>query len=206
MNRILSGLIFLFLVACSTKEEALPILGEMVEDPESGKMVHYQAPTFQLTNQLNELVSEQTVAGKVQVVDFFFTSCPTICPQMTGNLKLVEEAFAKEEQLALLSFSIDSRHDTPERLMKYAERYDIDHQKWSLLTGDSDIIFDLAQDYKVRAFDDSSPGFDNNLFHDGTFILVDGDRHIRGYYNGLDVSDTNRLIDDIKKLLPEWKS
>jgi protein SCO1/2 len=189
--------------SCALEDSTLPILGEKVIDPVSGQLTHYKAPIFELTNQSNQVISNQEFENKIQVVDFFFTSCPTICPQMTNHLTLVQEAFAKEKEVAIISYSINPKYDTPEKLLKYAERYDIDNKKWSLLTGDSEKIFELAKDYKVSAFDDSNSENEDNLIHDGTFVLVDGNRHIRGYYNGLELSDVNRLIKDIKRLLKE---
>jgi len=190
-----------FMVSC-TQEERLPILGETTVDPKTGKTIHYTAPEFELINQLNEKASSEAFANKIQIVDFFFTSCPTICPQMTTHLKLVEDHFQENDRVAIISYSIDAKNDTPERLKQYADAYDINNDKWTFLTGDIEKIFELSKDYKVRAFDDSSYQ-GSNLIHDGTFVLVDGSRRIRGYYNGLDKKDTERLISDIEILLKE---
>lgn len=194
------GLIML-LFSCNQKE-TLPILGETSIDKETGELVYYKAPEFQLTNQMNQVASSVAFKGKIQVVDFFFTSCPTICPQMTRHMKLVEDKFQNENRVAIISYSIDAKTDTPGRLKEYAEIYDINNDKWTFLTGNSETIFELSKDYKVRAFDDSNQQ-GSNLIHDGTFVLVDAQRRIRGYYNGLDKKDTNRLIADIQKLLKE---
>ena len=196
-------LILLSPLALSCEEEAkLPILGESSVDPGTGMLVHYKAPKFQMKNQLNFVSERASYDGKVQVVDFFFTSCPTICPQMTTHLKLVEEAYAEDDEVAIISYSIDPEKDTPQRLKAYAQEYDIDDSKWALLTGSQEEVLELAKDYKVRAFDDSTEE-ERNLIHDGTFVLIDGQHRIRGYYDGLDQLDTQRLIDDIAKLLKE---
>ena len=193
----------LLLMGCSCENKTnLPILGETSVDPSSGDLVHYQAPDFQLKNQLNSLSNRAAYNGKIQVIDFFFTSCPTICPQMTTHLKLVEEAFADEDAVAIISYSIDPKNDTPGRLKDYADSYNIDNEKWAFLTSETDEVFKLAKDYKVRAFDDTM-GEERNLIHDGTFVLVDGQHRIRGYYNGLEEVDTKRLITDIEILLDE---
>ena len=201
MNNLITFLSSLLLLGCTSEVAELPILGEKLTDPISGEVIHYHAPSFELTNQLNQTISNQQFEGKIQVIDFFFTSCPTICPQMTSHLKLVQESFLEQKKLAIISYSIDTKYDTPARLLSYAKRYNIDNDKWSLLTGDKNVIFELAKDYKVKAFDDSIPGSEYNLIHDGTFVLVDGQGHIRGYYNGLELEDTQRLISDIRKLL-----
>jgi protein SCO1/2 len=200
-KNIVLGLLFLMVVSCGQRVE-LPILGETSVDPYTGDLVHYKAPDFQMKNQLNSVSHRDAYNGKVHVVDFFFTSCPTICPQMTNHLKRVEEAYAKEDRVSILSYSIDPVTDTPERLKAYAEEYDIDDSKWALLTGGKEEVLELAKGYKVRAFDDSL-GEERNLIHDGTFVLIDGRHRIRGYYNGLDEKDTQRLITDIARLLKE---
>ena len=195
------ALLALILWSCS-EQKSLPILGESQTDPISGALMAYRAPEFELTNQLNQTTSSALLEGKIQVVDFFFTSCPTICPKMTTHLKLVQEAFIDQQEVAIISYSIDAAHDDPARLKRYADSYEIDHSKWKLLTGDQNTILELAKDYKVRAFDDSSD-LGPNLIHDGTFVLVDQQRRIRGYYNGLDLLDTQALISDINLLLNE---
>lgn len=201
LNYLSAMLSFLVLAYC-TEKEGLPILGESSVEVGTGKMLHYTSPKFNLTNQLNQKVSSEEFEGKIQIVDFFFTSCPTICPQMTNHLKSVAEAFSDEDKVKIISFSIDPENDTPERLLDYSKLHDINLEKWTLLTGCKDIIFELAKDYKVRAFDGSDER-EINLIHDGTFVLVDFRQRIRGYYNGLDEIDTERLISDVQKLLIE---
>ena len=191
----------LFFTCCKERKE-LPILGETIVDPITGKEEHYNAPAFRLTNQLNEISSHDDFKDKIQVVDFFFTSCPTICPTMTSHLKMVQASFQDNEKVNLVSFTIDPERDSPQQLRKYAESYCADHGTWKFLTGNRDTIFDLSRDYKVMAHEDSEHG-EEFLVHDGTFVLVDGKRHIRGYYDGLDRKDTQRLIGDIQTLLQE---
>jgi len=191
----------ILLGSCQGPEgRSLPILGENQVDEPTGKEVQYAAPPFQFVDQSNRSISEKSFEGKVQVVDFFFTSCPTICPKMTNHLGKVQDHFQEEDRLAILSFSIDPVHDTPERLMMYADLHGVDPERWSLLTGDETDVFELAKDYKVMAFDDSMKG-EANLIHDGTFVLVDNQRRIRGYYNGLEETEVDRLINDVKRLL-----
>lgn len=201
--KYIGAILIVFIITSCSEKEGLPILGETKVEVGTGNLIYYKTPEFNLTNQFNEKVSSQDFKGKIHVVDFFFTSCPTICPQMTNHLKSVEQAFLKENNIEIISISIDPKNDTPEQLLEYSKSYDIDTDRWSLLTGCDDIIFDLAKDYKVRAFDDSSET-ERNLLHDGTFVLVDGEQRIRGYYNGLESEDTLRLINDIKILIKEF--
>lgn len=180
--------------------DSLPILGETSVDPSTGSLIYYQAPSFSFIDQLNQGISEEDFEGKVYVVDFFFTSCPTICPQMTNHLKLVQDHFLGEKRLGIISYSIDPKYDTPERLAAYADRYGVDQERWSLLTGYETDVFELAKDYKVSAFDDTM-GDERNIIHDGTFVLIDAKRRIRGYYDGLKKAEVKRLIGDIELLL-----
>lgn len=195
-------LLFALIFAGCTKTNKLPILGEVSIDPLTGKNRYYQAPEFLLKNQFDHEVSHHDFENKIQVVDFFFTSCPTICPKMTKHLKLVEKAFEKIDKVAIVSYSIDYKNDSPERLKDYSENYKINNNKWTFLIGESDAVFELSKDYKVRAFNDGNVN-QRNIIHDGTFVLVDGKRRIRGYYDGLSVKDTKRLILDIDKLIKE---
>jgi protein SCO1/2 len=165
-----------------------------------GNIRYEQVPGFQLTDQFGEKISEQRFKNKIQVVDFFFTKCSTICPVMTTHLKDVQKHFQNEDKVAIISYSIDTKNDTPEELQSYAEHYNINPKQWSLVTGNQEEIFELAKGFKVRAFDDSYQE-ENSLIHDGTFVLIDTQRRVRGYYNGLDKQDTQRLIKDIEKLV-----
>ena len=199
----LSPLIVLFLLLgnCSESERSLevPILGQ-TSTTFLGNTIYEKVPGFELTNQFGEMISDKQFDNKIQVVDFFFTKCPTICPMMTRHLKDVQDQFQNEDKLAIISYSIDAENDTPEQLKSYAEQYEINTNQWSLVTGNQEEIFELAKGFKVRAFDDSFED-ENSLIHDGTFVLLDQKRRVRGYYNGLDKKDTQRLIKDIEKLL-----
>ena len=170
--------------------EVPPILGQAsVEPPKLGSLVSQTGLSY---GKLDE--------RKIQVVDFFFTSCPTICPKMTTHLVEVQNHFEDHAQVEILSFSIDGKNDTPEVLKHYAQNYNINENQWKLLTGAPEDIFAISRGYKVMAYDDEFSG-ERNLVHDGTFVLVDYKQQIRGYYDGLDYTDTQRLISDIEKLL-----
>jgi len=193
--------VFIGMAGCAEySERTLPILGEPQVDPLTGETTPFIGPDFSFLNQDNEWITQEHVEGKIQVVDFFFASCVTICPIMTRSMVKVQEAFPEDPRLALLSYTIDPAHDTPERLAEYADRYGIDNQQWSLLTGKGEEVFSVSKGYKVMAFDDSL-GETPNLIHDGTFVLLDTQRRVRGYYNGLEPTEIDRLIDDIELLL-----
>ncbi len=113
--------------------------GEAVPD------TFHQIPAFSLTNQLGDPVTEATVAGKVFVVDFFFTACPGICPRMTDNMSLVQQAFADDDGVLLLSHSVTPEYDSVAVLQRYAEDKGVIDGKWHLLTGDRDDIYHLGR-------------------------------------------------------------
>jgi len=187
----------------------LPIYGERepVERVVDGKTVvdtlYHQIPDFSFVDQDSQRVTQETVAGKVYVSDFFFTSCPTICPKMKSQMLRVYEAYKDNPNVVLLSHSIDPTHDTVAVLKDYADRLGIETAKWHLLTGDKDSIYDIAGNYLAAAREDE--GAEGGFSHSGDFYLIDQQRRIRGHYNGTLEEDVDRLIKDIPKLLSEEK-
>lgn len=159
--------------------------------------VFHQVRNFSLTNQLGEDVSLSQVEGKVLVVNFFFTSCPTICPTLIKNLKRVQDSYAKNDTLLqILSLSVDPVRDSVPRLKHYADGRNIDPRNWWLLTGDKKEIYDLARhEFFVNALE--GDGGPDDFIHTEKFVLIDKDRFIRGYYNGMDTSDVRRMVNDI---------
>ncbi len=180
-----------------------------------------KAPKFQFTDQNEKTISEKDYKGKVYLVEFFYTSCPTICPIMNDNLLQIAEEFKDREDFGIASFSIDTENDTPEALKEYAERHKISHPNWHLMTGEQSDIFNLAYEgFKLIAQEDEDePG---GIMHDGLFVLIDQDGYIRSrqddhgnpliYYRGHIERDAvseigqeepqiNELIEDIEILL-----
>ncbi|NJW52412.1 SCO family protein [Salinimicrobium oceani] len=137
-----------------------------------------QVPPFEFVNQDGDTVSNKDYAGKVYVVEFFFSTCPTICPIMKDNLVQVQEVFAKNEDFGIASFSIDPAHDTPQVLKTYAENKNITHPNWNLLTGEREAIFDLANaGFNIYAGEDENA--EGGFAHSGYFALVDREGYIR---------------------------
>ena len=165
----------------------------------AGKTEH-TVPDFSFIDQNGNTVSEKTVEGKIYVVNFFFTSCPSICIDLTNNLKEVQSAFIDNENVLILSHSVDPKTDDIERLQKYVSINNINNEKWFLLTGPIENIIRMAQlGYFAIA---SVPNHnDNSLIHTENVILVDKNRKIRGIYNGTSLLETQYLIDDIHTLL-----
>ncbi|WP_250419006.1 MULTISPECIES: SCO family protein [Pontibacter] len=188
-------------------ENTLPILGEReaVTSEVDGKTVtdtvYHQIPEFAFVNQDSQLVTQETVAGKVYVTDFFFTTCPSICPKMKNQMLRVYEKYKDNPNVVLLSHTIDPKHDTVAVLKEYAERLNVATNKWHFLTGDRDSIYDIAMKYFVGAQEDKD--VEGGFSHSGHFMLIDQNRHIRGKYEGTEQEDVDRLLQDIDVLLKE---
>lgn len=166
--------------------------------------VWHKVPSFPLKNQQGQTVSLDSLKGKVIVADFFFTHCPTICPALTGNMKRLQSSITNAQRvgnktpdfLHFVSFSIDPERDSVERLKYWADRFQVDPEQWWLLTGDKKRIYDMAFDELKLALVDGK-GVDTNFLHTDFFVLIDSNRHVRGYYHGLDTADLAQLSKDI---------
>lgn len=155
--------------------------------------------SFGFINQNGDTITEKDVEGKIWVVDFFFTTCPTICPKMKNEMLRVTEAFQNEERVKILSHTIDPEHDTREVLKDFADRLEVKGNQWHFLTGDKDSIYSMAERYMISAAEDASaPG---GFIHSGAFVLLDENRNIRGYYDGTRPQSVDTMIVDMKGLL-----
>lgn len=162
--------------------------------------VFHTIRNFTLTNQLGQQVGLKNLPGKVVLVDFFFTSCTSICPTLTKNLKKIQDAYVKNDTLLqLLSFSVDPERDSSERLRWYANKNGINPDNWWLLTGPKKEIYDLARhDFFVSVTEGS--GGPDDFIHTEKLVLIDKNGHIRGYYNGLDSNAIRQCANDIAVL------
>jgi len=177
--------------------KTLPVYGPTSDNAES----HRVAP-FSLTNQLGQTVTEETVKGKIYVADFFFTTCHGICPVMTTQMRRVYELYKGSPDILFLSHTVNPDHDTVPVMADYAVRHGADASQWIFLTGDKKHIYDLARtSYLVDASEGT--GGTEDFVHTQNFALVDRKLHIRGYYDGTDSVDVNRLIEDISLLVKE---
>ncbi|MCB9170383.1 MAG: SCO family protein [Flavobacteriales bacterium] len=171
-----------------------------------GDTTYFTVPPFAFTDENGHTVTDKTVAGRILVVDFFFTRCTTICPRMGAEmqqlqLKLDDPAYA---DVLFLSHTVDPEHDTAEVLNEYAQRLKADTTRWMFLTGTKhDLYLQGADGYFLASREDvmAPDGF----LHSEMFVLVDKQRHIRGYYDGTKTADVDRLAGDIKMLLKEEK-
>ena len=178
----------------------LPILGERYVD-DNQDTVYHSIADFAFVNQLGDTIRKEDMAGKIYVADFFFTTCPTICPIMKKEMLRVYEQFKGEPNFRILSHSIDPTHDTQAVLKDYAEKLGVpDAATWNFLTGDQEKIFEIGQtSYLTTTMaDELEPG---GFLHSGAFLLVDQQGRIRGVYDGTKTEQVDRLLADIPKLL-----
>jgi protein SCO1/2 len=184
----------------TSKIAELPILGERYVD-DNQDTVYHSIADFAFVNQVGDTIRKQDMAGKIYVADFFFTTCPTICPVMKKEMLRVYEQFKGEPNFRILSHSIDPTHDTQAVLKDYAEKLGVpDATTWNFLTGDQEKIFEIGQtSYLTTTMaDDMEPG---GFLHSGAFLLVDQQGRIRGVYDGTKTEQVDRLLADIPKLL-----
>jgi protein SCO1 len=181
------------------------VKGKIVEDT-----VWHKLRDFSLTNQMGQKVSWNDLKGKVVVADFFFTHCPTICPRLTTNMRWLQQSINNAQRvgdktpdfLHFLSFSIDPERDSVPRLKQWADRFQVNPEQWWLLTGDKKEIYDMAiNEMKIGVVD--GQGVDTNFIHTDHFVLIDSNRHVRGYYRGLDSLSLKQLSNDIILLTME---
>lgn len=166
----------------------------------------HKVSDFAFVNQFGETISEKTVAGKIYVVDYFFTTCGSICPIMTGQMKRVQTTFINEADFLILSHTVWPEVDTVEQMLGYAQEKGVIKGKWHLLTGNKDKLYELARKsyFVLKPAEAEDVGDGNSDFiHTNNFVLVDRQRRIRGYYDGTDSLEVEKLIDDIKILLKE---
>lgn len=180
----------------------LPILGQH----EYGKKdtIYYTVGNFSLINQDSAVVTNASLDGKIYIADFFFTSCPTICPKMKTQLLRVYEKIKNADDVSILSHTIDPEYDSVAVLKAFATNLGVTTPTWHFVTGEKDSIYSLATTYMVMADEDSkAPG---GYIHSGAFLLVDRERRIRGVYDGTLPNQVDILLNDIDLLGKEYKT
>jgi protein SCO1/2 len=206
MKKLLLLPLIALAISCGSPSEKtsevaeLPILGERYVD-DNQDTVYHSIADFTFVNQVGDTIRKEDIAGKIYVADFFFTTCPTICPVMKKEMLRVYEQFKGEPNFRILSHSIDPTHDTQAVLKDYAEKLGVpDATTWNFLTGDQEKIFEIGQtSYLTTTMaDDMEPG---GFLHSGAFLLVDQQGRIRGVYDGTKTEQVDRLLADIPKLL-----
>jgi len=199
MRYYIAAAVALAVFACNSPEpqKALPIIGN--HDIQGEDTIYHQIPDFAFIDQDSQVVTNATFEGKIYVADFFFTSCPTICPKVKKQMLRIYEKYEDEPRLMFLSHSIDPKRDTVGRLKTYSENLGVDTERWRFITGKKDEIYEIADDYMSIAVEDPEApgGFD----HSGWILLIDENRHIRAYANGTEPEKVDEFIKDLDWLL-----
>ena len=206
------GYLFLLLGACQEIKTnfELPILGrtEIVTKEVNGILIKDTIPhriaDFSFINQDSAVITNASFKDKIYVADFFFINCPSICPEMSKQMYRVYEEFLENENVGLLSHTIDPSYDTVAALANYARLLGVSSPKWEFVTGDKDQIYDIGEtSYMVVANEDeNAPG---GFIHSGAFLLIDKERQVRGVYDGTIASQVDLLMKDINRLLSSYE-
>ena len=184
--------------------ERLPIYqpasvnSELVDTTIVHKINYHKISDFSLTNQNGETVTQSKYDNKIYVADFFFTTCQSICPIMTKNMKDIQDKLIKDSEVLLLSHTVFPEIDSVEVLKKYAVEKQVIDSKWDLVTGDKKEIYDLARKSYLAAKDNTFGEYE--MIHTENFVLIDKKKQIRGFYDGTNKEEIDRLYKDIKIL------
>lgn len=182
------------------KHISLPVFGSVEMD---GDTIPYVIPSFSFINQYGDSVSQKDFEDKIYVANFFFATCPDVCPEMNNNLSVVYDKFKENPDVLIISHTVYPENDSVPVLLEYSEKLNVKNKKWHFVTGKKTEIYNLAQyDYRVTATKGSGP---EDFIHSELLVLVDENKHIRGYYEGRDFKEIQKLIDGIKVLLKEKK-
>jgi protein SCO1/2 len=202
---LLSTVIIYLIYNALQPKKRLPIYqpnmvnSELVDSTLQHVKKYHRIADFSLINQNGDTITQENYRDKIYVADFFFTTCPTICPIMTANLVEVQAALVNDPEVLLLSHSVTPEIDSVAQLKKYAIEKGVNDAKWNLVTGDKKQIYELARKSYLAVQEDGDGGpFD--MIHTENFILVDQQRRIRGFYDGTREEEMDRLLSDIEIL------
>jgi len=197
----------MFVAGCNSNKNQLPFYNtadftaEWIKPSDTMYQHIHTIDTFALYNQLGHVFTSDSLKGKIYLANFFFTTCPSICPKMAVNLKLLQQRFAKEPQLALLSFSVMPHVDSVGKLKLYGDNLGINPLKWHLLTGNQTRIYQLG---RQSFFAEKKEGLlrdSTDFLHTENMLLIDSKSRIRGVYSATDKADIERVSEDIKTLI-----
>lgn len=205
---VLSAIILSLFYSALKPKKTLPIYNpadvnpELVDSTIQYKSKYHTIADFSFVNQNGKTITQKDYEGKIYVADFFFTTCGSICPKMTTNLSDVQKAFANNQKVKLLSFTVFPETDSVPVLKAYAKKHNIDDAKWNLVTGDKKEIYTMARK-SYLAVKMGKPSELYDMVHTENFVLVDTKKRVRGFYDGTNKEDIKRLIEDITFLSNE---
>lgn len=203
---ILPTVIYIFLTYGKHNFTHLPYVGPQTDS------TYHSIPDFAFVNQSNDTISQSDYEGNIYLANFVFTTCPTICPVMTYNMRRVQQKMEQYPNFMILSHTVFPEYDTPEVLLEYANKMEADLSNWNFVTGNREDIYSIANSYFVNVMEDSTA--QGGFLHSEYFVLVDKEGRIRardddngnniGVYDGTDDYEVGLLIDDIKVLMAEY--
>ena len=168
-----------------------------------GEEVPYYIDSFSLIDQNGDVFTREDIGNRVFIANFFFASCPEVCPTINGHLKIASQKLENSTDVLFLSHTVDPYNDTAAVLRAYADKFEVNDDQWKFLTGSKSTIYRLARDsYKavIQAVPDTT-----DFIHSEKVMLVDKDFHVRGIYDGLDITDIMKMIEDARFLLKTYK-
>lgn len=207
MKKIIVLAAFSILFACKQKESRkLPYYNSAEFTPRwemDNADTFHKIRDFKLTDQQGNAFTAKNTAGKIYIANFFFTTCPGICPKMAVSMQKLQEEFSDDDEVMLISHTVTPEHDSVPVLDAYAKKEHVRYEKWKLLTGTKEEIYDLGRKFYFVEEDLGINKDINKFLHTENFVLIDQNRHIRGIYNSLDESSMSALVSDIKVLEEE---
>lgn len=197
-------LIFVVLLFASCQNQTLlPKYGERDFD-ENGDTIFHTVPDFSFVNQFDEEVTQEIYSEKIYIADFFFTTCPGICPIMTSELSRVQQTLKKAGvEVLFLSHTVDPQHDSTSVLLEYGKKKGADFKNWNFVTGSKRSLYQMAESYLVVA--NHNPGEEMEFVHSDKLVLLDRKGLIRGLYSGIETREVDQLIKDVKTLMEEYE-
>ena len=192
--------------SCSShlpENNELPYLGrfKIVKTDIGVDTVFHRIADFKFLDQDSNWISNETFADNIYIADFFFTTCPDICPKMKAQMLRAYDSLSQTPEIKFLSHTIDPKHDSVAVLKEFATRIGAETERWHFVTGDKEEIYSLGQtSYLASMADDGAAG----LTHSGKFFIIDKNRHIRGAYDGTNPENVNEMIVDVRKLLKSY--
>lgn len=217
MRVVIVGVIFVIGVTIAyfitkPKEKPLKIYNptdvnpELVDESVQGKGIGHRIQSFRLTDQLGKPFGSADLENKIYVTEYFFTTCGTICPKMNAEMQRVQQAFRNDLSVQIVSITVDPETDSVAQMKMYADGHKANHKQWHFLTGNKDELYRLARQsfFVLKPAEVRNQGdVGSDFIHTNYFVLVDGSARIRGYYDGTNSKEVDKLIGDITRLKAE---
>lgn len=199
---IVPSLAWLLITRGHNQYKRLPIYGP-VEVSANGDSIYHTVPSFSFINQEGKTITDNNLKDKIYVANFFYATCPRECPKMSDQLQRVQQAFKDDSSVKIISHTINPEHDSVQVLAEYAKKYEANPYQWWFVTGSKEAINTIAQEgYIVSAAQGKNP---EDFFHSQDLILIDKEKRIRGFYDGMDTPSVDTLIAEIKVLQLEYR-